>query len=477
MKNGLLILFFFALFSENSYAATNHWYDTLADAQAACIAKYGSAGGNCGGAYNSSTVSYCSPGPGTLSYYRDVNTTDLYLSCLNGYVACPSGQSYDYTKSPPSCVTTVAPTCPAGQAYETGSTCHTVTCDSTYQVFNEVVKTCIGTGITPPSSCASPSFPQVNYVAKPTDPSFSCVSICASPSIKSNDNVCYQNPAAGPVNSAGASTINQAKSAAQTNQTNAATAKAAIDSAVTQKTTASNDAQTALTNALNSYNTIKNDPNSTQAQKDAALQNYAQAVVNANNATSAKNAAVSAQGAAVTAQQQIADDITTIGHAVDPGNATALGNDTGTQYQGILTDLNNGIAGYNTVLPGAPVGSGTGTSSDPGTDNLNGPKTSGSGDYPGLPDSFYTSAYPDGITGIWNANKSALSQTSFISAIGKLTPQLGGDSGNCPTWSIDLSAMRLGSQSFDVPCWIFSALRVFFLITTLFTARAIIFGG
>jgi hypothetical protein len=140
-------------------------------------------------------------------------------------------------------------------------------------------------------------------------------------------------------------------------------------------------------------------------------------------------------------------------------------------------DQNGNVTHEQTVYQGGTGSSGASgaESGGDGTENLNGPKTSGSGVFPEV-GGFYTSAYPEGLAGIWDANKAGLNSTPFMQSLGNLNPFSGAsNSGSCPVWTIVL--WQLGTFNFDGFCWVFPFIRVVLLITTLFTIRSIVFGG
>jgi len=96
--------------------------------------------------------------------------------------------------------------------------------------------------------------------------------------------------------------------------------------------------------------------------------------------------------------------------------------------------------------------------------------------YPTQPDSYYESEYPDGVQGVWNDFKGQVNQTPFIALANSMNP--GWSGGTCPTWSMDFSGLHLGGiQSFGDLCWIFAIIKAIFIVTALFTARALLFGG
>ncbi len=96
---------------------------------------------------------------------------------------------------------------------------------------------------------------------------------------------------------------------------------------------------------------------------------------------------------------------------------------------------------------------------------------------PPLP-KLYEPKYPEGLIGVWNQKRDALNQSSFIQAIAALTPNLG--DGGCPAWSVSLdfaSWAMYGTHDVSLPCWVWTAIRAFMLVTALFMARRLIFGG
>ncbi|MDH1333705.1 hypothetical protein N5D63_06035 [Comamonas thiooxydans] len=97
------------------------------------------------------------------------------------------------------------------------------------------------------------------------------------------------------------------------------------------------------------------------------------------------------------------------------------------------------------------------------------------GDVPKL----YEKKYPDGLLGVWDAKKAEFEQTSFFRMIDELTPKIG-QAGSCPSWSIDLSwtpGGSMGVHQLQPPCMIWPILKAIVIISALFLARALIFGG
>jgi hypothetical protein len=66
-----------------------------------------------------------------------------------------------------------------------------------------------------------------------------------------------------------------------------------------------------------------------------------------------------------------------------------------------------------------------------------------------------------------------------VQLIDKLTTGPSGG-GSCPSWSFsfNLGAMgNYGSMGIAPPCWIWTAIKTIMIITALFAARRIVFGG
>ncbi len=223
-----------------------------------------------------------------------------------------------------------------------------------------------------------------------------------------------------------------------------------------------------------------------QAAKDAASlaystasQAYIDAVARMTNSSSAAAAA-----AAVKVLAQAFDDQIP---ASNPGNSEALN-------KKITPLLSSAIKALQDSQNGTGNGSGNGTGqptlSSPTTDvsGLNKESTQagiksaieklGSGKTVGglapLPDSYYTKKFPDGFSQVWTAHKSAFLQTGFVQSVYSLTPSIG-SGGACPSW--DFTVWRLGTQTLTMPCIVWPFLRVFFIISSLFLARRLIFGG
>jgi hypothetical protein len=90
---------------------------------------------------------------------------------------------------------------------------------------------------------------------------------------------------------------------------------------------------------------------------------------------------------------------------------------------------------------------------------------------------FWEAKYPEGIKGVWNANKPTPDNTAFLQAIKSMFPSFGG--GSCPSWNLSFNIsknMNYGSGSISIPCDILRICGLIILATAAFTSRKIIFG-
>jgi hypothetical protein len=88
---------------------------------------------------------------------------------------------------------------------------------------------------------------------------------------------------------------------------------------------------------------------------------------------------------------------------------------------------------------------------------------------------FYTQKYPNGFGGVWIQKSAAMQSNAFTGLIATLTPSLA-SSGVCPSWTIG-NLLGLTFGEIKPPCFIWDVIKVIFIVTALFMARRIIFGG
>jgi len=90
---------------------------------------------------------------------------------------------------------------------------------------------------------------------------------------------------------------------------------------------------------------------------------------------------------------------------------------------------------------------------------------------------FYQQKYPEGLEGVWQEAQSKFDNSEFMSFLHSFVPQF---SGSCPSWSMSFNIASWASYG-NVPfvnlCYVFDFIKVIMLVTALFTARAITFGG
>ena len=96
---------------------------------------------------------------------------------------------------------------------------------------------------------------------------------------------------------------------------------------------------------------------------------------------------------------------------------------------------------------------------------------------PPIPE-LYTRKYPEGLIGVWNTKREQLAQTPFGQLATQIMPQGLGD-GGCPTWEIPLNIgiHDYGTYPLTIPCDYWAVIRVILIVSSLFLARALIFGG
>lgn len=90
---------------------------------------------------------------------------------------------------------------------------------------------------------------------------------------------------------------------------------------------------------------------------------------------------------------------------------------------------------------------------------------------------LYQQKYPGGIKGVWDKKSDAFKQTAFMKSLATLVPSI--SNGSCPSFSINTNNgwVNGGEQTIPVPCWVYSFIRAVILLTSVFFARSIIFGG
>lgn len=78
---------------------------------------------------------------------------------------------------------------------------------------------------------------------------------------------------------------------------------------------------------------------------------------------------------------------------------------------------------------------------------------------------------------VWNTRKAELFASPLIGLASSLT-SFPGSTGACPSWSVEGSIFgQSQGGTISPPCWIWAVLRAFLMLTALFVARRLIFGG
>jgi hypothetical protein len=222
-----------------------------------------------------------------------------------------------------------------------------------------------------------------------------------------------------------------------------------------------------------------------QAAASAAVRaaTDAQALSNAQSQQSSFNQQYSAASSADSAfsgdigPNQASDAAAQVKAASQKGQAAAAAAINGTASDG---SSSNSIVSSVVNPYGSGGGSGNSSGSSGSSNNQNPTYSMSYTDSATVPsnapDSFYTSKYSDGLTGVWNSHKQQLNNSQFMQSLSSLNSGVP-DQGSCPTWSMDLTAMRLGVVNLSVDCNIFGYIKIFVLLTAAFACRAIIFGG
>lgn len=133
---------------------------------------------------------------------------------------------------------------------------------------------------------------------------------------------------------------------------------------------------------------------------------------------------------------------------------------TGVTYKTTNSTVTNSCVGANAC-------STTKTEEDEESGNV------GDTDLPSVKKSYYTRVYAGGFPEVWSKFSLQFQQTPIMSFLNGLVPGWG--SGGCPTWSLYLG--QYGTHDVSVPCWVWSAIRAIIVVTAVFTARALVFGG
>ena len=90
---------------------------------------------------------------------------------------------------------------------------------------------------------------------------------------------------------------------------------------------------------------------------------------------------------------------------------------------------------------------------------------------------FYDQKYPDGLSGVWNQAKADIDNSSFMRFLSSFIPSF---SGSCPTFGLNFAIGNManfGSVDFQSLCYVFDFVKIILLVTAVFAARQLTFGG
>lgn len=96
------------------------------------------------------------------------------------------------------------------------------------------------------------------------------------------------------------------------------------------------------------------------------------------------------------------------------------------------------------------------------------------GALPTLSGSWYEKKYPAGLGGVMSKNFNTMKNTPLFTVIADIVPTI---TGAAHTGCFTIEIWRVGTQQLCIPQIVMQALGVFMLLTAVFAARAIIFGG
>lgn len=97
------------------------------------------------------------------------------------------------------------------------------------------------------------------------------------------------------------------------------------------------------------------------------------------------------------------------------------------------------------------------------------------GELPDIGDeSWYEKTYPDGIDGVLTENFDTMKNSPLLGLLNNIVPTLSGAAHN---GCFSIEVWNVGMQSLCIPPFVLDALGLFMILTALFAARSIIFGG
>lgn len=153
---------------------------------------------------------------------------------------------------------------------------------------------------------------------------------------------------------------------------------------------------------------------------------------------------------------------------------------TSTKTTSTSTGGQSGPAGTTTStstsgLVGGTAGNGNGDGNEGDCEGDN----CAPGEFPDT-DGLYEKKYENGIKGVLNARYTQLRESPLFQLANTLAPTNVPNSGACSPFSLSMNigpGMNFGGGSIEVPCYVWSFIRIVMLISAFLLARRLIFGG
>lgn len=90
---------------------------------------------------------------------------------------------------------------------------------------------------------------------------------------------------------------------------------------------------------------------------------------------------------------------------------------------------------------------------------------------------FYEQQYPGGLSGVWETRKAEIDNSPFLDFLQSFVPSF---SGTCPTFGLDFNMgqwLSAGHIDFMSLCFVFDFIKIILLVSAVFLARSLVFGG
>lgn len=243
-------------------------------------------------------------------------------------------------------------------------------------------------------------------------------------------------------------------------------------------------------------------PYNTASTVPANPQEFIDAIANQSGWPSSSNLAKSVKDAIVSGEKIDVNAPTVTGPATTPGQTSSTTNADGTtttntttnkfNYSGdtitntttVVTTNNNPVTNVTTTTTTNTTNP-TSEKSEPSDPCLTNPDRVGcaklgsitDANLPGKP-VLYTPKFPNGLSGVWDSRISAIKATPLFSLPANLMPNVA-SGGTCPVWMLPLNVgiRDFGSYNVAPPCFIWDFGKFVIIVSALFLARRLIFGG